>query len=140
MLPGYISRLIFLSEIQSKFQKIKQDLTLLQKGHVLVEKPKKIKILREKCPNTEFFLVRIFLYSPVFGLNTGIYGPEKTPYLDTFHAVRNTIVRGLIVEIVDAEKDEISSRKRLVVTGRRCVCTALPNKHIYNIISNQQYN
>ena len=36
--------------------------------------------LREICPNPEFFLVCIFLYS-------GKYGPEKTPYLDTFHAV-----------------------------------------------------
>ena len=26
-------------------------------------------------------------YFPVFGLNTGKYGPEKTPYLDSFHAV-----------------------------------------------------
>ena len=26
-------------------------------------------------------------YFPVFGLNTGKYGPEQTPYLDTFHAV-----------------------------------------------------
>ena len=26
-------------------------------------------------------------YFPVVGLNTGKYGPEKTPYLDTFHAV-----------------------------------------------------
>ena len=26
-------------------------------------------------------------YFPVFGLNAGKYGPEKTPYLDTFHAV-----------------------------------------------------
>ena len=26
-------------------------------------------------------------YVPVFGLNTGIYGPGITPYLDTFHAV-----------------------------------------------------
>ena len=26
-------------------------------------------------------------YFPVFGLNTGKYGPEKTPYLNTFHAV-----------------------------------------------------
>ena len=26
-------------------------------------------------------------YFPVFGLNTGKHGPEKTPYLDTFHAV-----------------------------------------------------
>ena len=32
--------------------------------------------LREKCPNTELFLVRIFLYS------VRIW----TPYLDTFHA------------------------------------------------------
>ena len=27
------------------------------------------------------------LYFPVFGLNTGRYGPEITPYFDTFHAV-----------------------------------------------------
>ena len=26
-------------------------------------------------------------YFPVFKLNTGKCGPEKTPYLDTFHAV-----------------------------------------------------
>ena len=26
-------------------------------------------------------------YFAVFGLNTGKYEPEKTPYLDTFHAV-----------------------------------------------------
>ena len=26
-------------------------------------------------------------YFPVFGLNTGKYGPGKTPYLDNFHAV-----------------------------------------------------
>ena len=25
-------------------------------------------------------------YFPVLGLNTGKYGPEKTPYLDTFYA------------------------------------------------------
>ena len=29
-------------------------------------------------------------YFPVFGLNTGKYGPEKTPYLDTFHAVKGS--------------------------------------------------
>ena len=53
--------------------------------------------LREKCPNTEFFLVCIFPHSDwiwrgteylsVFSPNAGKYGPEKTPYLDTFHAV-----------------------------------------------------
>ena len=33
--------------------------------------------------------MRIFFrpYFPAFGLNTGKYGPEKTPYLDSFHAV-----------------------------------------------------
>ena len=27
---------------------------------------------------------------PVFGLNTGKYGPEITPYLDTFHALTHS--------------------------------------------------
>ena len=39
--------------------------------------------LCEMCSNTEFFLVCIFPCSP----NAGKYGPEKTPYLDTFHVV-----------------------------------------------------
>ena len=53
--------------------------------------------LREKCLNTEIFLVRIFPHShwirrdtrylSVFSPNAEKYGPEKTPYLDTFHAV-----------------------------------------------------
>ena len=50
-----------------------------------------------KCPNTEFFLVLIFphldwirrdtKYLFVFSSNARKYGPEKTRYLDTFHAV-----------------------------------------------------
>ena len=28
-------------------------------------------------------------YFPVFGLNTGKYGPGKTLYLDAFYAVKN---------------------------------------------------
>ena len=53
--------------------------------------------LREMCPITEFFLVRIFPHSDgiqrdtkylsVFSPNAGKYGPEKTPYLGTFSAV-----------------------------------------------------
>ena len=31
-------------------------------------------------------------YFAVFSQNTGKYGPEKTPYLDAFHAVRKVIV------------------------------------------------
>ena len=54
--------------------------------------------LRASSPNTEFFLIRIFMHSDwirtateylsVFSPNTGKYGPEKTPYLDTFHTVQ----------------------------------------------------
>ena len=36
--------------------------------------------LREKFPDTEFFLVRIFPYLSVFSPNAGKYGPEETPY------------------------------------------------------------
>ena len=53
--------------------------------------------LREMCPNMEFFLVRIFPHSDwirrdtkylsVFSPNAGKYEAEKTPYLDTVHAV-----------------------------------------------------
>ena len=51
--------------------------------------------LGEKCPNTEFFLVRYFPHSDwirigteylaVFSPNAGKYGREKTSDLDTFH-------------------------------------------------------
>ena len=43
--------------------------------------------LGEKCPNTEFILVRLYSDCSVFSPNKGKYRPEKTPYLDTFHAV-----------------------------------------------------
>ena len=59
--------------------------------------------LREKCPNTELFLVRIFPHSEwiwrdisylsVFTPSAGKYGPDITPYLDTFHrlhVIRNS--------------------------------------------------
>ena len=40
--------------------------------------------LREKCPNTEFFLVRIFLYSDWIQENMD---QRKPPDMDTFYAV-----------------------------------------------------
>ena len=70
--------------------------------------------LREKCPNTEFFLIRIFPHSDwirrdnpylsVFRPNAGKYGPEKTPYLAEFDAVRvyrpeNCIINLIIVAV-----------------------------------------
>ena len=35
-------------------------------------------------------------YLSVFNLNAGKYGPEKTPYLDTFHAVHASILRHVL--------------------------------------------
>ena len=57
-----------------------------------------LQTLREKCPNTEFFWSVVSCiqteygkteYLSVFSPNTGKYRTEKTPYLDTFHAVQN---------------------------------------------------
>ena len=55
------------------------------------------RLLREKCPHTEFFLVRIFSHSDymrrdnpylsVFSPNAGKCGPEKTLYFEPFHAL-----------------------------------------------------
>ena len=78
----------------------------VQHGHVFelctvwkyTEKKKQFEVsLCEKRSNAEFFLVNIFLHSdwirkdtkhlPLFSPNVGKYGPEKTPYLDTFHAL-----------------------------------------------------
>ena len=50
-----------------------------------------VKTLPEKCPNTEYLSV----VSP----NAGKYGPEKTPYLDTFHAVKKSITKSFIEEL-----------------------------------------
>ena len=47
-------------------------------------------------------------YFPVFGLNTGKYGPEKTPYLDTFYAVSAFLT-------VTIEKTESFTNKLKVV-------------------------
>ena len=61
-------------------------------------------------------------YFPVFGLNTGKYGPEKTPYLDTFHAV---YVLGIVSKFLFHFKTSLSvikpvnfySSKHLVATS-----------------------
>ena len=34
-------------------------------------------------------------YFPVFSPNTGEYGPEKTPFLGTFHAV---LIRSMVIK------------------------------------------
>ena len=39
-------------------------------------------------------------YFPVFSPNTGKYGPEKTPYLDTFHAVNRLSIQKPIFSLL----------------------------------------
>ena len=52
-----------------------------------------IMTLSEKCPNMEFFLVHIFPYSGwIRRFTHEKYEPEKTSYLDTFHAVWLSII------------------------------------------------
>ena len=57
----------------------------------------------EKCPNTEFFLIRFFPHSDWVRRNADSekYGPEKIPYLDTFQALiaLHTMQGGLIDNI-----------------------------------------
>ena len=65
--------------------------------------------LHEKCPNTEFYSG---LHFPAFRLNmekcevsilfspnAGKYGPEKTPNLDTFHAILVQVVKTLCKDL-----------------------------------------
>ena len=63
----------------------------------------KVKALHENCPNTVFFLVRVFSYSDwilrdteylsVFSPNAGKYGLEKTPYLDTSRSENMSLLK-----------------------------------------------
>ena len=48
--------------------------------------------LREKCPNTPY----LSLFSP----NAGKYGPENTPYWDTFHAVYDEKFNAVFQDII----------------------------------------
>ena len=51
-------------------------------------------ILREKHPNTD--------YLSVFSPNTVKYGPEETPYLDTFHKVIMLCFLGIFLNMQTA--------------------------------------
>ena len=58
-------------------------------------------------------LVQYVQYVPAFGLNTGKYGPEKTPYLDTFYALLE-LDEGLIRRKYNNHAKPLS----LIFTGR----------------------
>ena len=50
-------------------------------------------------------------YFPLFGLNTGKHGPEKTPYLDTFDAVNLIVIPSFFIQ-----KNDISENVRYLIT------------------------
>ena len=97
--------------------------------------------LREKCSNTEFFLLRIFLYLdfipwiPVFSPNTGKYGPEKTPSLDTFRRVEIYVRKlDLRVSLKLMEKN-ISyhfTRILLIKSSHLCMLDSFVRKSIFS--------
>ena len=72
---------------------------------------------RENCPDMEFFLVRIFPHLDWIqsGKNAGKYGPGKTPYLDTFHAV-----------IIDFNRTSFTKWYNLCLTQNRLKIFTLP--------------
>ena len=98
----YVKMLLYLSNIVSLQEKIKQSKFLWDKE--IYNLVKNLWIydgafsMRKKCLNTEFFLVCIFLYLDwmqrfteqisVFSPNISMVHIEKyTPYFDTFHAI-----------------------------------------------------
>ena len=48
---------------------------------------------------------------PVFGLNTGKYRPERTPYWDTFHAVQNYFTSLLFQPVFTCSKSRMETRE-----------------------------
>ena len=92
-----ISRTLFFSHVINEWNNV--DLIRGSRSYWLFRKsnPYWSLSLREKYPNTEFFLVRISPHSDwirryaeylsVFSPNVGKYRPGKTTYLGTFHAV-----------------------------------------------------
>ena len=95
--------------------------------------------LLEKCPNTEVFLVRIFPHSDylsIFSPNAGIYGPGKTPYLDTFHTVflmlsskqKNYIIPSISLFLHILVLVDLLSINRLTWSSLCCQSILLPNK------------
>ena len=65
-------------------------------------------------------------YFPVFGLNTEIYGVEKTPYLDTFHAVDS--FRKALQKIVFIEDNWDANFGNFIPTCNRILDQLTPQK------------
>ena len=100
-----------------------------------------------KVPKYRVFLVRIIMYSDwirrlisVFSPNTGKYGPEKTPYLDTFHAV-------YVLEILNSARFWISEFVHFRIPSKfrahykilKSVCVGRPCWPVFYVCLNMVY-
>ena len=95
------------------------------------------------CPNTEFFLVRIFPHSDwirkdtsylsVFSPNAGKYGPEKTPYLDTFHAMKLCVLQSCD-HIINTLKNEEINAKCISTYDLSPFYTKLPHNNLLDVL------
>ena len=87
--------------------------------------------LCEMCPNTGFFSGPYF---PVFSPSAGKYGSEKTPYLDTFHAV--IVSKTLNWEQILILLFDSSIVPVVLVQGNAILG---PNYHGYNVLTSSDY-
>ena len=96
-------------------------------------------------------------YSPVFGLNTGKYGPEITPYLGTFHAVLTAnppinicisrINNRLFFKIKDGYKLELQTPEtmKLIDSNKKLIGKAkngenVPSLRVVEVVIVQQFS
>ena len=86
--------------------------------------------LHEKCPNTESFW-SVFSH---IGLNTRKYGPEETPYLDTFHVVNAQFTYCVLIWMFSSkvynkeinEIHELSPRSMLMTMNHHLIISFPP--------------
>ena len=85
----------------------------------------------EKCETGTAW--KVPKYGVFSGLNTGKYGPEKTPYLETFVEVRNTFIWNIFVQPLVCRTwvwCVISNVFLLIAPSSKSVCAFLPGDGI----------
>ena len=92
-----------------------------------------VKLMILKCSTVQKvarYAVSSGPYFCVFGLNTGKYGPERFPYLDTFHAVQ-------VLDVVQLKiKHQVKEKYKVVPV----ICSSLKNQNISTVKQNLQFN
>ena len=72
------------------------------------------------CMNECICIRTVFLYSDVFSPNTGKYGPEITPYLDTFYAESYSRLSNISQSAITCSKFTVRAGKCRLGYGNFC--------------------